>query len=197
MAQLPYKINNHYLKNNIKGKRFFYKRKKPPLSERLWDIYFHEDYNFLRYWRLIETYYLKKLDIEREDLYFLLYLAPKKLFSIEQITHYPLEKEPKHKTRIKKYVDKGLIQKEREGGGKSKAIYQPSPTLNTTIAEMYRRLLLLTPFYRGSTPIEMKSEKNNEYEIGNMPALFDEFQEAVDIFSNAPNKERDQNRKDG
>lgn len=194
MAQLPHKIANHYLKQNYKGKWFFYKRKKPPLSERLWDIYFHEDYNFLRYWKLIEEFYAKKLDVTKEDLGFLLYLAPNKLFSIESITHYPLEKEPKHKTRIKKYVEKGLIQKEREGGGTSKTIYQPSPRLNTTIAEMYRKLMLLSPFYRNSAPIEMKNEKHNEYRIGNMPSLFNEFQEAVDIISNVPNKERDENK---
>jgi len=193
-AQISDSIRNHYKKHSHGGKTVFFKRKKAPMSQRIWDFFFYEDYHFLRYWPVVQEYYTKKLDITSEDLLFLMYLAPKEIFSIESIQHYPLSKQPKHRTRIKEYIERGFLRKERKSGRNSSTIYQPTPMLNSTIKEIYRKLMLLTKFSRANAPIEMKKFSENEYDIGNMPALFEEFNEAVELASRTLNPDRDRNR---
>jgi len=183
MTALPDSIQGNYKKKHYEGTNVYYKKKKPNLTKRIWSMFFHEDFHFLRYWNLIEQIFTIKYDITREDLFFLFYLSSKELFSIIHVEHYPLYNRPYHKTRIKRYVDRGFVELVKHGGRDSKNVYRPTLKLKLLERDLYSKTMLRQKFKIWTVPDEVKKE-NCGYNTGSYRALLEEFNKAVDLFNN-------------
>ena len=95
--------------------------------------------DYLKYWRVVQRFYLKKYDITPTDLDMLLFLYSEGQFTTEKFEEYRMIM-PWDDRRFSRVKEKGWIVVWRERMGKHRAIYELSPQAKRMISQLYKHL---------------------------------------------------------
>lgn len=109
----------------------------------------------------------EKSEMSLEDVLFILHLEGLGTFKLKDVSYYPFSKRPKAETRIRKYIDKGLVEKFFHDPHKNQGLYyrltQKAYAITNKVYEVLSEEQILRPSPISTPKIFLSKEKGGKW----------------------------------